>query len=139
MTTQLITSRERLNCLWNWLARRQGLSLGSWGEWIAFRYLLKKRYDVIARNWRIGRGEVDLIAYSGPFLVIVEVKTRRKSPLDMIPELNLTEAKMAQLEYLAHAFVGRHEMVDVPVRFDLIAIETEDLREYELRHYKGFM
>jgi putative endonuclease len=139
METELTTSRERLDCLWNWLARRQRLSLGSWGEWIALRYLLRRQYDVLARNWRIGRGELDLIAYQGPSLVIIEVKTRRRSPLDMSPEFNLTEAKMTQLEYLAHAFVGRHEMVDVPVRFDLIAIETEDLREYELRHYKGFM
>jgi hypothetical protein len=30
-------------------------------------------------------------------------------------------------------------MTGISVRFDLIAIETNDLREFEVRHYKGFM
>ena len=54
--------------------------LGRWGEWIALKYLRKLGWDIVARNWRGFQGEVDLIAYDGPFLVFVEVKTRRGPP-----------------------------------------------------------
>ena len=34
-------------------------------------------WEVLARNWRRGRLEVDLVARDGMDLVLVEVKTRR--------------------------------------------------------------
>jgi len=52
-------------------------ALGQWGEWIELRHLLRLRWDVLVRNWKGRTGEVDLIAYDGPWLVLVEVKTRR--------------------------------------------------------------
>lgn len=121
-----------------WLAGRARPRLGDWGEWIALRYLLKCRFDIVARNWRINQGEVDLVAYEGEYLVFVEVKTKRR-PTRLPPELNIDSAKRNQLEFLAYAFLGRHELTDVPVRFDLIAIESPDQRSYEIRHYRGFM
>lgn len=113
------------------------MRLGQFGEWIALKYLLSRRWDIIARNWRTRRGELDLIAYDGTDLVFIEVKTRQ-APTQFSPEANVDNKKRDQLERLAYSFMERHELYDMPIRFDLIAIETL-ARDYCLRHYSGFM
>jgi putative endonuclease len=135
---ELLKEKGRIGALQYWLVKRNQLDLGEWGEWIALKHLMSQRFDVIARNWKIKHGEIDLIAYDGDHLVIVEVKTR-KCPTRLPPEINVNDAKRSQLEFLAHSFLNRYELTDVPVRFDLIAIETPDRRDYEIRHYRGFM
>ena len=40
-------------------------------EWYA-----RHGYALLARNWRVREGELDLIAHKGPTLVVCEVKTR---------------------------------------------------------------
>lgn len=108
--------------------------LGEWGEWIALRHVRRLGWDVVARNWRGRRGEVDLIAYDDPFLVFVEVKTRRL-PAAIPPEDEVDAAKERRLEALAMEFAYRYQVTDVPVRLDVIAIETTNLKAFNLRHY----
>ena len=50
--------------------------IGRLGEDIAEQYLEKNGYRVIARNYVIARGELDLAAYRRGTVVIAEVKTR---------------------------------------------------------------
>lgn len=108
--------------------------VGRWGEWLALRHLRQLHWDILARNWTTRRGEVDIVAYDADFLVFVEVKTRLQSDRLPPPEEAVGVQKAAKLEYLAMEFLRRYELVDQPVRFDLIAIETIDLRQFELRH-----
>lgn len=61
------------------LARAAHLVLGRRGEEAAVRLLLAKGYTILARNWRIRSGELDIVARDGRTLVFVEVKTRRRS------------------------------------------------------------
>ena len=110
--------------------------LGGWGEWVALKHLRKLGWDIIARNWKGSQGEVDLIAYDGPSLVFLEVKTRR-SPTSWPPEESVDWKKERKLDELAFEFLLRHEIAETPVRIDVIAVETADLREFVLRHYKS--
>ncbi len=119
------------------LRLRKSRELGAWGEWVALRYLRRSGWDVLARNWKGTRGELDLVAYDGPFLVIVEIKTRR-IPSPLPPEDQVTRAKERKLDELAMEFVLRHELSGYPVRMDIISIETGDMRGYSLRHHKGW-
>jgi putative endonuclease len=50
--------------------------LGKEGEKAAERYLRKKGYRVVERNYRCSAGEVDLIVLDRRVVVFVEVKTR---------------------------------------------------------------
>ena len=50
--------------------------LGAWGESVAAQYLLKKRYKLVATNYKSRYGEIDLIVCDRKHLVFVEVKTR---------------------------------------------------------------
>lgn len=109
-------------------------SLGAWGEWIALCYLRRQGWDIVARNWEGSRGELDLVGYDNEFLVFVEVKTRQwPSPLP--PEDQMTRKKELTLDSLISEFTMRYEVFDCPTRLDLIAIETEDMVGYQLRHY----
>ncbi len=129
---------ERVGAVWRWLwGVSRGSStraLGEWGEWIALRHLRRLGWGVVARNWRGRTGEVDLIAYDGPWLVLVEVKTRRL-PSRFPPEANVDSRKERKLERLAYEFTSRHELSGVAIRFDVIGVETRDQLEYWLRHY----
>ena len=41
------------------------MTLGSWGEQAAAKYLIKKGYIILERNFRCRLGEIDIIALDG--------------------------------------------------------------------------
>ena len=51
--------------------------LGPWGESLAAEYLRKKRYQIVACNYKCRFGEIDLIARTRKEIVFVEVKLRK--------------------------------------------------------------
>ena len=53
--------------------------LGPWGEALAAEYLKKKRYRIVACNYKCRFGEIDLIARTRKEIVFVEVKLRKAS------------------------------------------------------------
>ena len=55
--------------------------LGREGEDEALLYLTQKGYTLLARNWRIGHLEIDIVAEWFGEIVFVEVKTRRDALL----------------------------------------------------------
>ncbi len=66
---------------WPFRRRAPHLRLGARGERIAARALRRSGYRVVARNYRPGRrrsdAELDIVAWEGRTLAVVEVKTRR--------------------------------------------------------------
>lgn len=128
------TWKGRLRRPWGFRYTGSRREVGRWGEWAALKYLRRQGWDILARNWRSRLGEIDLVAYDGPRLVFVEVRTRLH-PGPYRPEESLDAEKEIRLERLAGDFMRRHELTGEPFRLDLIAIETEDLRSLELRHY----
>ena len=53
------------------------MNLGAAGEKAAAKYLRRRGYRIVARNYRCRGGEIDLIALDADTIVFVEVKTRR--------------------------------------------------------------
>lgn len=101
--------------------RRQ---LGRWGEDLAATYLESVGYEILARNWRSRRGEIDIIARSGQIVAFVEVKTRRGQQFGL-PEEALTQAKATRLIQLAQEYLMECELYDVDWRIDLVAVELD--------------
>ncbi len=96
--------------------------LGRRGERIAGRFLRwRRRYRIVARNWRTLAGELDLVALDGHVLVFAEVKTRRPDAA-ALPEDAITPEKMERLRCLAEAFTGRYDLGHLPCRFDVLAV-----------------
>lgn len=97
--------------------------LGDWGESLAADYLANKGYEIVERNWRCQRGEIDIIAWAGLELVFVEVKTRRGQTMGS-PEEGLTQRKGQKLTQLAAIYVAELGQ-EVDWRIDLVAVEVD--------------
>lgn len=99
------------------------------GEAEAVRYLSSLGMTVLARNFRAVGGEIDLIVRDGSTVAFVEVKARR-SPRFGAPEEAVTPSKMRNIVRAATAYLQKYGLLDSPVRFDVLAIEGEDIRYY---------
>ena len=99
-------------------------STGRAGERIGEDFLKKQGYEILARNVRSPFGEIDLVAKHKKTLVFVEVKTRRSSDFGL-PEESVTERKKARLGRLASWYLAHYPGSDLPVRFDVLAIQLQ--------------
>lgn len=108
----------------NWQKKLASKELSMRGDEAAARFLQRRGYEILERNWECFAGEVDIIARDEGTLVFVEVKTRRHAPSSKrgFPSAAITDAKMERFEKIALAFLGEHDYVDIPVRFDIVSI-----------------
>jgi putative endonuclease len=109
-------------------------TLGETGEELAWNYLAGQGYQLLARNWRHGRDELDIVARQGREVVVVEVKTRSTGrfgePLEAVGPV-----KQRRLTRAAEAFLESCPEEDLEVRFDIIGIVMEGNRP-RLEHIK---
>lgn len=131
----------------DWLARRSGrepaqaahLVTGLQGEDAAYFYLRRKGYTVVARRWSPGHqpGDIDLIAWHGALLCIVEVKSRTAH--DLAPaEAAVDSHKRKMLRRLARQYVRQLPMqTPPPVRFDVVSVYLIPGQEKEFVHFEG--
>ena len=96
-------------------------NIGLRGEELAVRYLEGAGFRILARNWRSGRYELDIVAERDGVLHVVEVKTRRAGGLTA-PEDALTPAKFRALCRAASLYIERYGL-DMEVVFDLVAVD----------------
>ena len=108
--------------------------LGKRGEQLAVDFLLKNNYDIIERNYRFDKAEVDVIARKNDILAIVEVKTRSTTdfgnPQDFVKPKQIKNLVKAVDEYVTE------NDLDVEVRFDVIAIVKEKTG-FEIEHLEN--
>jgi putative endonuclease len=111
--------------------------LGRKGEEIAAAFLTEKGYQILEKNWRQWRNEIDIIAVDGKHLVIVEVKTRQSAFFGE-PETAVTREKQKALIRAANAYI-RYKNLDHEVRFDIISViiakEKEKIHHIEDAFY----
>ncbi len=95
---------------------------GGFGEEAAARYLEQKGYAILARNYRVRGGELDIVARDGPVLVFVEVKQRRDA--DFAPAADAVDAfKRKRLLRAAQGYLDEHRET-APARVDVIEVYT---------------
>ncbi|WP_339752022.1 YraN family protein [uncultured Winogradskyella sp.] len=97
--------------------------LGKKGEQLAVDFLLKNKYEIIERNYRFDKAEVDVLALKDNILAVIEVKTRSTidfgNPQDFVKPKQIKNLVKAVDEY-----VNENDL-DLEVRFDIIAIVKE--------------
>lgn len=104
----------------------QRRATGQSAEDICAARLDSRGWRILARNWRIKAGELDLIALAGPVLVIVEVKAHhlgsRRGPT--APVLAVGPNKQRRIRRLASAWIAGHgrRVAFRDVRFDVVGI-----------------
>lgn len=96
--------------------------LGRIGEAKARRFLKKKGYKIIEKNYATKFGEVDLIGLYKDFLVFIEVKTRTNykfgNPMDAV-----TKTKQDHYKMVCRFFCYTNRKYDnYQPRFDVIEV-----------------
>lgn len=97
---------------------------GAWGERLAAEYLAKKRYKLVAANYRCRFGELDLVVRNRTYLVFVEVKLRKNAAFAMAREY-VDVHKQEKLRTTASLFLSQNPTKLQP-RFDVIEIYAPD-------------
>ena len=98
--------------------------LGDFGERVAKAHLEEKGYRILATNFRVREGEVDIVAERDGVVAFVEVKTRRGDAMGTAKE-SIGWRKAQSLLLAAQAFDERHEDLPPGRRIDVIAIDLD--------------
>lgn len=106
---------------------------GRQGEDLAEEFLRSHRYEILKRNYRYRKAEVDIIARKGNTLIVVEVKARNAGHLKEIAE-TVTANKIALLVMTTDHYINEMNL-DIEVRFDIITVEKR-ADQYILEHIK---
>jgi putative endonuclease len=89
----------------------------------AARYLRARGYTILERNYRHGKGEIDLICKDENTVVFVEVKYRTKSSFGS-PEEAVDWRKQRQLVKLARIYLSSRGLYDsIDCRFDVVSVK----------------
>ena len=99
---------------------KNNLLSGRWGEAVAAAYLEKKKYALVACNYRCRLGEIDLIVQNRRYLVFVEVKLRKSDAFAQAREF-VDLHKQKRLKAAAELWLSQHETALQP-RFDVVEI-----------------
>ena len=94
--------------------------LGKKGEDLAAAYLRKKGYEIVARNYRSGRSEIDILAQKDGWLIVVEVKTRETDAYGA-PEESVGIGKINMLVQGVESYMLDKDL-DCQVRYDIVSI-----------------
>jgi len=101
------------------------LSLGKKGENMAVDFLTEHNYQVIERNYKGKKYEIDIIALKAGLLVFVEVKTRATNKFGE-PEESVGYHKENHIAAAAEHFMEHFEEEFTDVRYDIISIILND-------------
>lgn len=130
-----------MNTIWQWIRhdreafvkppRAAHFELGAQGEALAIERLEHAGYRIVAANFKlpIGRNtrdaivnaEIDIVAYDGPTLCFIEVKTRTSDEFAP-PQANVDLRKRRQLARAARGYRKMFGVFDLPYRYDVVTV-----------------
>lgn len=114
------------------------MAVGHWGENRAHRYLQRKGYAVLARNWRYRpeSGEIDIVAWKDDVLVFAEVKTRKQEQANE-PLRQVSSNQQWRIRSAAENYVQRFPHRVKGIRFDILTVAHDGgprQREVQIEH-----
>ena len=118
--------------------------VGRKGEEEASRYLAGLGHRILARNWRGGHLELDIVTLAGNELHFVEVKSR-VAPVMAEPQRNVGREKQRRLVAAAQAFLHAEDRKELPadleVFFDVMSVVFYGAgADFEIEYYpKAFI
>ena len=110
------------------------LARARWAEDLVAAWYLSHGYEILARNWTMRGGELDVVARRGSLIVVCEVKARANTQFGA-PIEAITEQKVMRVRRAGHAFL-REYLVHHPgqrlqLRFDVATVLGTQLEVLE--------
>ena len=103
---------------------------GATGEDIAVRYLQNLGYQILHRNLRLSRYEIDVVCRDGAALVFVEVK-RSLSAKFGHPATWIGDRKKEHLRQAAQMYIEKYGIAGTDIRFDAITIFSGTIEHFK--------
>lgn len=113
-------------------------TFGDEGEEIAAQFLIKKGFEIVERNYRYGKGEIDIVAKDprDNFLVFVEVKTRNNLEYGD-PVYAINKNKIKQLKKIGELYLFDKDLTDTDCRFDVVSVLLGNPNDPVIEHYEN--
>lgn len=106
---------------------------GQRGEQLAVDYLRHQGFRIQQQNYRCRSGEIDIIAWDGPTLVFVEVKTKSQLTFGA-PQVMVDRHKQKKIVQVAMIYVQQQALQNTALRFDVVAVMLLPDGEPEVTH-----
>jgi putative endonuclease len=108
---------------------------GQYGEDLAVAYCkYTLGFQVITRNWRYKRDELDVVCVDAGVLVFVEIRARAANAL-VGGYHSIDTHKKQVLQRGSKAYINQLQNPPKHVRFDVIEVSLSDDGEGDVRHY----
>lgn len=105
---------------------------GQLGEDQAARYLEGKGYSIIARNFRVRAGEIDIIAVKGLEIIFAEVKSRKSQifggAISALPAKRIERLRNASLVFIC----SNDQFQNHNIRLVLLTVQNGNISEITL-------
>lgn len=127
--------------------------IGELGEDVACKYLTKKGFSILERNYTKKWGEIDIIAQKDNILYFIEVKSKSVSSLDFIvqkinepnndvsrPEDNMHPWKLKRLSRTIQTYLIHNRIGNRTWQFDLLIVYLDlELRRARVRKIENII
>jgi putative endonuclease len=108
------------------------IKTGAKGEDLAAQFLMAKGFEIVARNFRFKRAEIDLIVKRDNWVIFVEVKTRTSTTFGE-PEEFVDDTKVNLIFDAAEEWVYSNNWHG-HIRFDIVSVKLG--REPLVEHFE---
>jgi putative endonuclease len=111
-------------------------ALGARAEERAEAELMRQGFEIVGRNVRVGRLELDVIATRGELLVVCEVRSRSTTRFGS-PAETIGPAKIARIRRATAAWLASEQRHARQIRFDVASIVVREDGTLELDYFKN--
>ncbi len=107
------------------------------GEDLARKFLKKRGYKILKRNYVCKSGEIDIVAFDRGVITFVEVKARLSESYGS-PELAVTNGKKRKIVKTALSYLSENRIGDADYRFDVVSILfTKEAKDPIIELFQG--
>lgn len=112
-------------------------NIGEVGEEYAVKFLIKKKYKILERNYRKRYGEIDIIAENKNYIVFVEVKTRHKDSMASAADA-VNRQKQIRIIKTASLYLAENE-TEKFCRFDVceVYVNADNLKLVDINYIEA--
>ena len=112
-------------------------NIGEKGEEYTVKFLEKKKYKILERNYRKRYGEIDIIAENKNYIVFVEVKTRHKDSMTSAADA-VNRQKQIRIIKTASLYLSENE-TEKFCRFDVceVYINSDNLKLVDINYIEA--
>ena len=117
------------------MSKKNSKTKGSQSERIAVDFLLEKGYQILEKNFRCSKKEIDIIAKKDNVISFIEVKSKNEN-VNFNLEYSITASKQKSIFEVANYYVEKNNVIDTEFSFDVIFVKFIK-GEIEIEHFEN--